>query len=195
MKRTWLLLLGGACLGSLAVLLLEQKLAPQIQAQQQQAQERRLLDLLPPEYYNNHPLQNPIALAAGGLLGLSRPSYGYIARYNEQPVAWLIPVEAKGYAGPILLLVAIAPNGSILSSKILHQQETPGLGERLRPERSPWLKQFEQKSLQDPWLLRVDGGVIDQISGATITSRATTDALQRVLRYYNSHAGSWEAND
>ena len=41
-------------------------------------------------------------------------------------------------------------------------------------------------SVRDSASLRADGGSIDQISGATVTSRAVTDALQRALRFFDA---------
>lgn len=171
------------------LLITVQQLAePRIEQQRQAAAERRLLDLLPAGSYDNHPLNQPIALPAGGLLGNPTAEPAYQARLSGQLNAVLLPVTASGYAGPIKLLVAISADGRLLSSKVLQQQETPGLGDKLERQHSPWLQGFDGKSLSDgevSWTLRAENGQIDQIAGATVTSRAATDALQRALRFFD----------
>lgn len=186
MKRAALLLLLIALLGASLLALLQHFAAPRIEQQRQAAAERALLDLLPAGSYDNHPLQQPIALAAGGLLGNGRAEQGYQASLNGRPSAVLLPVSACGYEGPIQLLVAITPDGRLLASKVLQQQETPGLADLLAPERVSWLRSLNDKSLAADWSLRADGGRIDQIAGATVTSRAVTDALQRALRFFDA---------
>lgn len=177
-----------ALLGGGLLVALQQWAAPRIEQQRQAAAERTLLDLLPAGSYENHPLNQPIALPAGGLLGNSTAEPGYQARLGGQLKAVLLPVTANGYAGPIKLLVAISADGRLLSSKVLQQQETPGLGDKLERQRSPWLQGFDGKFLGDDqasWTLRPEDGQVDQIAGATVTSRAATDALQRALRFFD----------
>lgn len=164
-----------------------------IEAQRQAAAERALLDLLPTALYDNHPLTHPRPLAAGGLLGNSYVDNGYLATLNGHPSAMLLPVTAKGYEGEIRLLVAISPDGRLIGSKVLQQRETAGLGDLIERTRSPWLSSFDGMALSDDpadWTLRADGGQFDQIAGATITSRAVNDALQRSLRFFNSQRDS-----
>jgi electron transport complex protein RnfG len=186
MKRAAPLLLLIALLGAALLATLQHFAAPHIEQQRQAAAERTLIDLLPAGSYDNRPLQQPIALPSGGLLGNARAEPGYLARLNGQPSAVLLPVSAKGYEGPIRLLVAISADGRLLASKVLQQQETPGLADLLAPERARWLSGFADKTLTTDWTLRADGGQIDQIAGATVTSRVVADALQRALRYFDA---------
>jgi Na+-translocating ferredoxin:NAD+ oxidoreductase subunit G len=185
MKRAAPLLLI-ALLGAGLLALFQHFAAPRIEQQRQAAAERALLDLLPAGSYDNRPLQQPIELPAGGLLGNARAEPGYLASLGGRPSAVLLPVGARGYEGPIRLLVAITPDGRLLASKVLQQQETPGLADLLTAERSRWLRGFDNKTLAVDWTLRADGGRVDQIAGATVTSRAVTDALQRALRYFDA---------
>ena len=189
MKRAIPLLLLIALLGAGLLAVLQHFAAPRIEQQRQLAAERALLDLLPAGSYDNRPLRHVIALEAGGLLGNPRATQGYLASLNGQPSAVLLPVSARGYEGPIRLLVAISVEGRLLGSKVLQQQETPGLADLTAPERTRWLRGFAGRSLSDGtavWSLRADGGSVDQIVGATVTSRAVTDALQRALRYFDA---------
>lgn len=160
-----------------------------IEAQRQVAAERSLLDLLPSAMYDNHPLARPIELAAGGLLENTAPAQAFLATLEGRPSAVIVPVSGRGYVGEIRLLVAISPEGRLISSKVLQQDETPGLGQLIERSRSPWLGQFDNLTLDAPaprWLLRDEGGAVDQISGATVSSRAARDALQRSLRFFDA---------
>ena len=186
MKRALPVLLLIALLGGGLLAVFQHVAAPRIEQQRQAAAERALLDLLPAGSYDNRPLQQPIALAAGGLLGNARAEPGYLASLQGRPSAILLPVTGKGYEGPIRLLVAISPDGRLLASKVLQQQETPGLADLLDSPRRHWLATFAGKSLAMDWTLRADGGQIDQIAGATVTSRTVSDALQRALRFFDA---------
>lgn len=177
-----------ALLGGILLVALQQLAAPRIEQQRQAAAERALLDLLPAGSYDNRPLHQPIALPVGGLLGNPRAESAYQASRGGQLNAVLLPVTARGYEGPIKLLVAISVDGRLLGSKVLQQQETPGLGDAIERQRSPWLQGFDGKALGDgetSWTLRADGGQFDQITGATVTSRAVKDALQRALSFFD----------
>ena len=189
MKRTAPFLLLIALLGAGLLATLQHFAAPRIEQQRQAAAERALLDLLPAGSYDNRPLQQPIALPAGGLLSNARVERGYLATLHGQPSAVLLPVSARGYEGPIQLLVAVSPDGRLLGSKVLQQQETPGLADLVSPERASWLRRFDDQALntgEAAWTLRADNGEVDQIAGATVTSRAVTDALQRSLRFFDA---------
>lgn len=186
MKRAAPLLLLIALLGAGLLAVLQHFAAPRIEQQREAATERTLLDLLPAGSYDNRPLRSPIALPAGGLLANASAEPGYLASLNGRPSAVLLPVSARGYEGPIRLLVAISADGRLLASKVLQQQETPGLADLPAPDRARWLSGFTDKTLTADWTLRADGGQVDQIVGATVTSRAVTDALQRALRFFDA---------
>jgi electron transport complex protein RnfG len=164
--------------------------APRIAAEQRLLDSRNLLDLIPPDSYDNQPLDHPIriettTLANSTLLG------GYLATRGEQPVAVLLRSQTLGYTGAIELLIAVDANGRLLGVKTLKQSETPGLGARIADWPNGWLRVFSGKSRTDPadsgWALKKDQGQFDQIAGATITSRAVINAVHDALRYFDEH--------
>jgi electron transport complex protein RnfG len=184
------LLLAALVLGVAGVLTALQHLAaPSIEQERQAASERQLLDLLPADSYDNRPLQETIALPAGGLLGNPYAETGYLARLHGKPSAVLLPVSARGYEGSIRLLVAIAIDGRLIASKVLEQRETPGLADLTAPQRRSWLQRFNNLTADDDWQLKADGGPIDHIAGATITSRSVRDAVHAALRFYAVERG------
>lgn len=185
-----------AILGLLAVLgigltwVALQSSTPRIAAQQRLIDSRNLLDVLPPDSYDNQPLEQPLALE-NPTLGNSTLLAGFRATKAGQPYAVLLRSQTLGYEGSIELLIAIDLNGRLIGIKTVKQVETPGLGARIGEWPNAWLKLFSGKSLTDPgdngWALKKDQGQFDQIAGATITSRAVINATHDALRYFDEH--------
>lgn len=116
----------------------------------------------------------------------------YRARNQNLPVAVILRFAAMdGYSGRINLLVGIDVTGRLTGVRVTSHKETPGLGDGIEVERSDWILDFDGRSLQQPpleqWAVRRDGGVFDQMSGATITPRAVVNAVKRALLYFDQH--------
>ncbi|ABA87522.1 ion-translocating NADH:ferredoxin oxidoreductase complex Rnf, FMN-binding membrane protein subunit RnfG [Syntrophotalea carbinolica DSM 2380] len=118
----------------------------------------------------------------------SQPTIYYRGRRQGRIVGIAFKVVAqKGYGGPISMMVGVAPDGTLLGLEILHQTETPGLGNRI--EEPAFRQRFLGKGLTGyRWRVRKDGGDFDQISGATISSRAVVAGLAEGLQKYRSQA-------
>lgn len=102
----------------------------------------------------------------------------YPAFSNNQFVgAAIIGSTEKGFSGLIKIMVGFKPNGTIQNIVVLEQKETPGLGTKMKDDK--YLAQYRD---QDPstYNLKVtkDGGDVDALTGATITSRAFGEAVQ-----------------
>ena len=177
-----------ALLGLAILIGLQQSLGGRIEAERQAAAENALLDLLPPGSYDNHPLAHPIDLQATRLLGNPEPPAAWLATRQGSPSAVLLKARAKGYEGPIQLLLAIRPDGRLLAVKVLSHRETPGIGDRIEATRSSWLEIFKSHSLasypNEEWRVKADRGQFDEIAGATITSRAVVTATQHALQFF-----------
>ncbi len=158
---------------------------------------RSLHTIVTPDAHDNDLLASAQPVYAPQALGHRQPETFYRGTKNGKLTLVILPVVARqGYSGDIRLLVAIdADDGKILGTKILEHHETPGLGDLIEPEKSPWLKQFAGKSLRDPvprlWKVRKDGGAFDQITGATITPRAVIRALKNALEYAKQRMPEW----
>jgi electron transport complex protein RnfG len=86
----------------------------------------------------------------------------------------------KGFAGHAEMMAGFLPNGKIYNIIVLQHRETPGLGTKMA---EPFFKkQFIGKN-PAIFKLRVkkDGGQVDAITAATVSSRAYCDALQRAF--------------
>lgn len=101
---------------------------------------------------------------------------------GEQHVATIRRAEtAKGYNGNIDLLVAFNRSGEVLSVRVTDHGETPGIGDKIDIQISPWIDQFQGATRQDTHWALTPKGDIDGITGATITSRAVTEAILESL--------------
>lgn len=179
-----------ATLGIGLTWLVQYSSAPRIAVQQRLIDSRNLLDLLPPDSYDNQPLEQPLTLDHA-TLDNSTLLAGYRAIKAGRAYAVLLRSQTPGYSGAIDLLIAIDFNGRLIGVKTLKQGETPGLGARIAEWPNTWLQLFSAKSLTDPdakgWALKKDQGQFDQIAGATITSRAVINATHEALRYFDEH--------
>jgi len=114
----------------------------------------------------------------------------YPAKNGEELVGYAIKSYTdKGFSGYIGFMVGFRPDGTIYNINVLEQKETPGLGTKMVPEgtaEKPAFKdQFKDK---DPavFALKVkkDGGPVDAITAATISSRAFCDGVQRAYNAF-----------
>ncbi len=84
----------------------------------------------------------------------------------------------KGFSGKIELMVGLLADGTINKVSVLSQNETPGLGANMT--NAKFKDQFNGKNPDDGYKLQVkkDGGDVDAITAATISSRAFSDAVK-----------------
>jgi Na+-translocating ferredoxin:NAD+ oxidoreductase subunit G len=88
-----------------------------------------------------------------------------------------------GYSGLIKMMVGFQADGTINNFEVLEHKETPGLGTKMT---EPAFKEVFQGKNPATFTLKVekDGGDVDAITAATITSRAVCDAIQRAYDTY-----------
>lgn len=102
---------------------------------------------------------------------------------NEFVGAAVISYSEKGFSGLVKIMVGFKPDGSIQNIAVLEQKETPGLGTKMKDK--SFLKQFENVN-PSAFKLKVkkDNGDVDALTGATISSRAFTEAAQMAYSVY-----------
>lgn len=98
----------------------------------------------------------------------------------------------KGFSGEIKVMVGLKPDGSIINYSILEHKETPGLGSKMQD----WFRVEGSKQTilgMDPATAKMtvskDGGDIDAITAATISSRAFLDAITIAYNTYKTEGG------
>ena len=154
---------------------------------------RNLYALLPRDKLDNDIATDTRTLAASPLLGTEMEMPVYRARQTGEPVAVVFnSIAPNGYSGRIHLLVGVYVDGSLAGVRVVKHAETPGLGDAVEIRKSPWIKSFDGKSLDNPeasrWAVKRDGGDFDQFTGATISPRAVVKAVHNTLLYYQQNA-------
>jgi electron transport complex protein RnfG len=158
------------------------------------AQQKALFEIVPRSRHDNDMLSETINVPEDAWAGLGLKSGGeiHVARHADDTIAVIIPAVAPdGYSGDIRMIVGINADGTIAGVRIIDHHETPGLGDKIELKKTPWVLNFNDKSLQAPglsqWKVKKEGGNFDQFAGATITPRAVINQVRRVLEFVDAH--------
>lgn len=176
------LVLMGVALGSAALLgLVFGVTAPVIVAQKEAARQEALAMLLP-EADSFRAEQVVIEEDTGAV---------YHA-YNEkgEKIGIVFTVAPRGYAGPVETMVGLRADSSLSAIRIASPaeglKETPGLGARVLED--TFRNQFKGLKHDDLYLLK-EGGEIDAITAATISSNAVTSGVREGVERYICYLG------
>ena len=100
----------------------------------------------------------------------------------------------KGFSGLITVMVGFTADGNISGFKILEHKETPGLGSRMALWFSDKTKSKQYVIGTNPEITNLtvvkDGGSIDAITAATISSRAFLESVRRAYKAWKIDASS-----
>ena len=138
--------------------------APMIEQATRQAQERARKELVP-DAVTFTPVEG---IEAENVSEIYRSDNGYT----------VVTCSAKGYGGPITVMVAFTPEDRIGQIKITQQSETQGLGSKIvsDPDFQPSFSGLPAEPFEV--------SDIDAISGATISSKAVTAAVNAAIGAY-----------
>jgi electron transport complex protein RnfG len=90
----------------------------------------------------------------------------------------------KGYGDKFGLIVAVnTDEDKVVGIGVTTHKETPGLGGNAKDDPS-FAAQFKGLPIDQPISVTTDGGSINALSGATITSRAVCEATTNALKLY-----------
>jgi len=94
----------------------------------------------------------------------------------------------NGFSGRFTLMVGFTPDGSISNIEVLEHKETPGLGTKMAlPAFKDQFKGLKLADLPGEQLkVKKDGGTVDAITAATISSRGFCDAVNRAHSTYKT---------
>ena len=103
----------------------------------------------------------------------------YPAKKDDVIIGYAINTYTnKGFSGDIFMMAGFRSDGTIINITVLNQKETPGLGTKMTEPK--FKDQFNDKNPSEFKLkVKKDGGPVDAITAATISSRAFCDAVQR----------------
>ena len=113
------------------------------------------------------------------------------ATKNGKVVGYAIETATKnGFSGLVRLMVGFDAKGTILNVNVLEQTETPGLGAKMTEEGNPLLASIQGKKASKVNLtVKKDGGDVDALTAATISSRAYAEAVARAFEVFEVAAG------
>ena len=113
----------------------------------------------------------------------------YRATLNGEPAGAAVQTEADGFGGPQKIMVGFDAEGNIFNYEVLEHQETPGLGDKI----SYWFKNADKpgqniigRQATGAFVVSKDGGDVDAITAATISSRAFLKAVNKAYVAYKN---------
>ena len=108
----------------------------------------------------------------------------FVGIFDGKPNTVALEAFGKGYEDKIGVIVAInLEKDEIIGIGVTTNRETPGVGKRIETDIS-FNTQFKGRSIIDPLNIRSDGGQIDAISGASLSSRGVCEALNAASDIY-----------
>lgn len=146
--------------------------APIIKANEEATAQQTRMELLPEA--DNFEV---VAVEAEGVTEAARAENG---------AGWVITAQAQGYGGMVPVMVAFGEDGTIRAAKFLANDETPGLGQKVRNE--SFGAQFAGKTSENAY-------EVDTISGATISSNAAIQAIEYACAAYDALAAGTEGGE
>lgn len=111
----------------------------------------------------------------------------FVAQKNSRPAAVALEGRSKnGYGGEIILMIGLSADGKLVNYQKLIANETPGLGSKM--ESDTFRNPLRGRSVTADWHVTKDGGEVDAITAATISSRAVMECLRDAFAKYKKVA-------
>lgn len=109
----------------------------------------------------------------------------YIGKKGDETVGYVFVTESSGYGGKVKVMTGIGSDGNIKGIVILSNSETPGLGANCTKE--SFTDQYKQAAGEISVVKNQTAGEgqVEAITGATITTRAVTNAVNLAVEKYN----------
>jgi len=108
----------------------------------------------------------------------------FVGVFDGQPTAVALETSTKGYKGDMGMMVALdVKQDKLIGVAVTTHAETAGLGAKAQSD-PKFAQQFKGAPVSKPVKVTQDGGSINAISGATITSRAVCGGVSNALAVY-----------
>lgn len=102
----------------------------------------------------------------------------------------------NGFNGNIVLMVGFTMDGTIVNVEVVEQAETPGLGSNMASEDNVLLGSFKGRKAADMTMtVTKDGGDVDALTAATISSRAYAEAVALAYEAFKQTMAEEEQSD
>jgi electron transport complex protein RnfG len=104
----------------------------------------------------------------------------FVAKQDGKIVAVATEGRSKnGYSGDVVLMVGMSADGKLVNYEVISASETPGLGTKIAA--NAFKKPLKGRSLEGSWKVKKDGGEVDAVTAATISSRAALDCIRDAI--------------
>lgn len=114
----------------------------------------------------------------------ARDMHFFVGKFKDKPNAVAFETSGKGYGGVMGVIVGVnLENDEIIGVGVTTHSETPGVGSRTKTD-PEFAVQFEGLSITEPFKVKADGGQIDALTGATISSRGVCGAVVQAGEIY-----------
>ena len=108
----------------------------------------------------------------------------YVGVFDGKANAVAYETFGKGFGGDIGVMVGVSlETDELLGMGVTTHAETPGLGSRAKDDPS-FRAQFKGLPIAEPVKVKPDGGQIDAVSGATITSQGVCQGVTDSAEVY-----------
>lgn len=145
-------------------------------------QEQAIKSVVPE--FNNDPIADVLEYEVdGGVIKV------FPAKQDDKEVGYAIETFTNsGFSGLIRLMVGIDTEGTIINYAVLEHKETPGLGSKMQEWFTTNADIRGMNSKKNNITVTKDGGEVDAITAATISSRAFLDAINRGITTQQANA-------
>jgi len=111
----------------------------------------------------------------------------FVGKFDGKAKLVAFETQGPGYGGDVGMMVAVdLESGKFSGVSVTTHNETPGMGARIQTDKD-FNKQFVGLPVNSAPKVNKDGGAINAMSGATITSRAATVAVTRAGEIYEQN--------
>jgi len=101
----------------------------------------------------------------------------FVGVFDGKPNTVAFESSGKGYGGDIGVVVAVnIEKDEIVGVGVTTHRETPGVGSRAKTD-AKFAAQFKGQPIGEPFKVKAEGGKIDALSGATVSSRGVCGAV------------------
>lgn len=124
----------------------------------------------------------------------SLPIVAHTATVADKAVGYAVEsISKNGFGGAVRLMVGFDTKGNIININVLEQKETPGLGTKMAEENNVLLLSLKDKNAAEVNMtVKKDGGDIDALTAATISSRAYAEAVAVAYEAFKVACG-WQS--
>jgi electron transport complex protein RnfG len=108
-------------------------------------------------------------------------------------IGWVCKAVSYGYSSDIKLLVGISKDAKLTGLEVLELNETPGLGMEVTGGEFIGQPAFKNANPQHNLQVNKDGGQVQAVAGATISSRAVVRDINQAFGFFRSRTGRAQA--